>query len=266
MDIQHVFKNGTYDEIMNEVINHNHCDIRTLELACTYDKPRILKEVMDILKPTKSNTFFSLITSCVSVLTVEVILEYFDYCFPFKGSRYLGYLKSVEIMTYLLTNLHIDNIDISFNKNSILKTFVKANNVEMVKCILIHSDVSPHCVSESPVVMAYNLDHMEIFKMFVLCKRFDIFKLKEEVSEPGDFFIIMKEVELVRNEYCEFQSEIRKRMIDIIEKNKNRSSSVNDYFRLIKNEVELSNYMLDTDETILISVKSLISKVLELTS
>lgn len=261
--MEDVFKTKDNVKIMQYVIQHKEINVNAVEYACLYDNVNVLRMILEIFPTERDRNVFACIKYCVSVHTVETILNYFNYIIPSKGSLILAQLDDVEIMTYLLTNLYIENLYPNLKAEYVLRNFTQLNNVEMVRQLLLFSDVDPFFKSDK-IISCFEISVImgcdEITKMFIMKNNDTIFEKIKKLNLKGAFEEnCVKFAQNVINDYCENNISLKRQIFEIVQQNKNICR--NELFKLIKDKVDYSTIIFDTVENINLYVKCFIEDV-----
>lgn len=258
--------NNTYVNVVHYIRDHRDGLFEALKYACLHDKNDTVEHLLSNFELERNFTNFKLIIYCKSILTIELILLHYNYMFPTNGSRYLLHINDKDIMTFLLTNDFIDNVDPSFDNNKLLIKFTKENNDEMVKILLLYGNIEPlydnrfKSILDTPFMISYYNYNFNILEMFILYMNknkfhfYDILhnacfkeKLKKELMD------IINDV-LIR--HCSRQKGIKDKIIMYLDEHPNED--ITSLMKNIKNQIDYSNYEFDSYENIESEIRAFI--------
>lgn len=263
--MEDVFQTNNNVAIMQYLIEKKQLDnIKTIRFACEYDNPQVLKMILDVFKDGQSRDIFNCIKYCKSIHTVEIILQHFEYIVPSKGSLVLAKLSNVDILTYIVTNLYIENLYPNTKQEYVLHHFTRANKVDMVRQLILFTDVDPFFESDknpSCFEIALAMDYNEILYMFTVQNNAKIFdKISALNLNEGQRKDATCRVFNILNKYCENNVNIKRQISDLVDKN--RDLSKGDLLKLIKSSIDYSTIIFDTVENVNLYVKCFLDNIL----
>lgn len=269
-----VFRNGTINDILTYVINNRKYGIDTLQLACKYKRSVVLNDLMDIILPRRTLSNFGLILYCEDIICVEIILKYFNYTCPIKGSSYLARINDRDILHYILDSTHIDNLNPSYMNELALRTFTTEHKHDLIRVLMMYSDCCPFNASQTyksskfktAFRIAVDNEDIKALELFVLFRSKNLMKnIKRCITKRNELLAVMNNVSSIREKDCLRRARIKQKILTIVQTHM-YDKELEEIFSIVKQEVCISKIIPDTPTNTESYVKEFIETSIELAS